>query len=114
MATLSRREILSLAITAACAGSAAARAQEPIPPGLVLAGKTRERTDRMMNEDPLKPARPEPEWKKAQADADKLLELAQAIHDQVKTSQQKIPAGLAAELKQIEKLSKKLRQDLLL
>ncbi len=47
-----------------------------------------------------------PDWQKARADADRLLSLAQLIHQQVHAGPDQLPAGLAGELKEIQKLSK--------
>ena len=54
------------------------------------------------------------DWEKVQADASRLLTLAQRIHDQVQGGHEKLPAPVAGELNEIQKLTKRLRDELLL
>ncbi len=53
-------------------------------------------------------------WKEARGDAEKLRALAQRIHEQVEAGAGQVPAGLAGELKEVQKLSKRLKEELLL
>ncbi len=53
-------------------------------------------------------------WKESRGDAEKLRALAQRIHEQVEAGAGQVPAGLAGELKEVQKLSKRLKEELLL
>ncbi len=55
-----------------------------------------------------------PDWQKALTDATRLHSLAQQIHEQLEAGPHQIPAGLNKDLKEVEKLAKQVRQELLL
>jgi hypothetical protein len=57
---------------------------------------------------------PRADWQKAQADASKLLALARQIDGQLQGKRGQISAALPAELKEVQKLAKLLRRELLL
>ncbi len=65
-------------------------------------------------QDRIQPTALRPDWQKARADADRLLALAQNIQAQLRAGAETVPADLAKELKEVQKLSKELHKDLLL
>src|SRR5712691_11552557 len=86
----------------------ALQAQRPATtPSRERARQVNKSFEKAMEQDRMQPPAPQtPDWQKAQADADRLLFLAQLIHQQVHAGPGQIPAGLAGELKEIQKLSK--------
>ena len=86
----------------------ALQAQRPATaPSRERARQVNKSFEKAMEQDRMQPAAPQtPDWQKAQADADRLLFLAQLIHQQVHAGPGQIPAGLVGELKEIQKLSK--------
>lgn len=88
------------------------RTEESIPPGIVHAREVRRRTDKILSQDRVAPRSARPDWEKAQADADRLLVLAKQIHGQLLGGPEHIPADLPRQLKEVEKLSRRLRREL--
>ncbi len=86
---------------------------DPIPPGRIQADQSVRRAEKSLNQDRAKPAVPQPDWEKACLDAARLLSLAQEIHRQLQAGPQQIPAPLTGELKESERIIKRLRRELL-
>ena len=90
-------------------------AQEPrpsaVPPGAVQAGQAEEKAERDLP--PPVPARHHLDLVRLQQDADELSKLAQSIPSDVADIRQgMLPKDVTQKLKQIEKLSKRLRGQL--
>ena len=90
-------------------------AQEPrpsaVPPGAVQAGQAEEKAERDLP--PPVPAKRHLDLAKLQQEADELSKLAQTIpFDVVDIRRGMLPKDVTQKLKQIEKLSKQLRNEL--
>ncbi len=95
---------------------AAPKAQEPanpFPPGLIHANESVRRAEKSLGQDLPKPAVPIPDWAKAQTDAARLRTLAQEIERQIQSGPAQLPAPLNGELKEMQKVIKRLRRELL-
>jgi hypothetical protein len=86
---------------------------DTIPPGRTQASESARRFEKSLHQDRPRPAVPQADWEKARADAARLLTLAQEINGQLQAGPQQIPAPLTGELKEAEKLVKRLRRELL-
>ena len=86
---------------------------DTIPPGRVLADEAMRRFDKDLHQDRPQAAVRQPDWERARIDAARLLTLAQEVNGQLQAGPQQIPAHLGAELKEVEKLVKRLRQEML-
>ena len=107
---LPRLMFLSLSILAV---AMALLAQRPSTiPGAEQGRQTMKRAGQSVDQDRLAPAQPTPDWEKARADAARLLALAQKIHEEVEAARGRLPATLPGELKETEKLAKRIRTDL--
>jgi len=82
--------------------------------GLRKAREMQQQMDKAMKESQAKPAAPRPDWQKARADADRLLDLSQRIRSQVQAGPDQVPSDLATELKEVRKLADRIRRELLL
>jgi hypothetical protein len=108
--------LISLLLAGILCLAAAPKTQErsdPIPPGRVLADEAMRRFDKDLHQDRPQPAAPQPDWEKARADAARLLTLAQEINAHLQAGPQQISARLAGELKEADKLIKRLRREML-
>ncbi len=85
----------------------------PLPPSLIEARRARQRAEQDLAEDNARPTPRRPDWKKARSDADRLLALAQQVHEQVQTNSEQLPATLPGKLAQIEGLAKRIKKELL-
>jgi hypothetical protein len=92
----------------------AQRGTTQVSPRVPREREARRHTDSILQETPAQVRPPRPEWDKARVDADRLLTLVQQIHKQVHAGPNQLPAALADELKQVEKLSKSIRRKLAL
>jgi hypothetical protein len=91
--------------------SAAAQSGTPIPPGIRAADKAQEKSDREI-EPPL-PAVHKLSNAELMQQADELLSLAQQVHSDTQQAMQGMLAkDLKDKLKRMEKLSKRLRDEL--
>jgi hypothetical protein len=91
---------------------AAAQVAHPRPPGLAQAEQAESQADKTMPP-PRQQATPAVDPAKLQRDADELSSLAQSIPpDITKVNQGILPKDVIEKLKQIEKLSKHLRNEL--
>jgi hypothetical protein len=113
---MARIRVLSLVLAGILWLAAVPKTQErpePIPPGQVQANDATRRFEKDMHRDRPQPAVPQPAWEKARADAARLLTLAQEIQGQLQAGPQQVPAHLAGDLKEVDKLVKRLRRELL-
>ena len=96
------------------AAALALQAQRPTTtPSRERAREVNKGFEKAMEQDRVQPPVPQaPDWEKARADASRLLSLAQLIHQQVQASPDQLPAGLAGELKEVQKLARRLREEL--
>lgn len=90
------------------------RPNQPISPGRIHSRRPQQRLDKITSQDRMRALAPRADWEKAQADAGKLLALAQQIDGQLQGKRGQISAALPAELKEVQKLAKRLRRELLL
>jgi len=89
-----------------------AQGAHPRPPGLAQADEAESQADKTMPP-PHQRAAPSVDPAKLQHDADELSNLAQSIPpDIAKVTQGMLPKDVIEKLKQIEKLSKRLRNEL--
>ncbi len=74
----------------------------------------RKQIDAITGQDRLQLPTMRPDWEKARAEANQLLTLTQQIHNEVQAGSGKVPASLAKELQDVQRLAKQLRKHLLL
>jgi hypothetical protein len=86
---------------------------DPFPPGRIEANDALRRFEKTLEQDRLRPHTPQLDYEKVRADAGRLLALAGQIHGQLQAGPQQIPAQMNEELKEVEKLAKRLRRSLL-
>jgi uncharacterized membrane protein YccC len=80
--------------------------------GRKRAGQAMKAAEETLDQVRPEPATGQPDWEKARTDADRLLTLAQHIHAELHAGPGRIPATLAGELKQTQRLAKRIREQL--
>ncbi len=104
--------LLGLAASLLLTTRAPAQVGSPIPPGIRAADKAQEKSDRGI-EPPAGPVQPKLSSAEVLQQADELLALAQQVHsDTAQATQGLLAKDLKDKLKRLEKLSKRLREEL--
>jgi hypothetical protein len=113
MARLYNNRLLLFALLCV-AVALALQAQNPVTvPSQEEARQAVKRHEKSLEQDRVQPPAPgKPDWVRARADADRLLTLVQQVHDHVHASPDQIPATLPGELRETQKLAKRIREEL--